>query len=1535
MSNGGISVNLRFTVLLLLILITGISSVAQQWYPLGPSVTTDEVKAQLGLVSALWVDKSGFNRVCAGSNTGGIFSTTDGGKNWASISADQVTTGVLAIEADPENEKQLYIGTGHWGFNRYYGQGVLTSPDAGRSWEKTGLGTDVIPSNGIVQELKFHLTNHDTLYALVNTEFKGKTLIYRSPDKANNWDIVYEMPGEELFDIVQSQDNPDLIVAAGSMLLVSRDAGTTWDDLTKNLDIKRNSKVARLCAAFTKTSPERLIVFLESYDTGTPQMVEQGMFISSDYGATFKRLFTKYLPMVSYWKMELQTSYAEPDEFYLGGIWLYKYKISGDTALYMKFDNHFYHKDVRDLLVFKGKDCDILFMGNDGGVSRSDDGAETWYDISRNGLQNTQFHNITLSENSNMIYCGPQDGNLCFYNRYSGEWWKEGHIGDAYSGLIDYDNPSIVYMVTLPRKSTLQHQFLLKSFDGGYTFNYRQVPDTTEQGRYNVPVAMHPKDSKTLYAGLKNVWWSNDGAETWSRLSNFNIGGKKIQALEVSPSDPSQIVICFEDPTWGNDSIPKLFITRDNGVEWHDITPRGTLSLAWGAVSDILIHPRHPDTIYLTIDRKWPERRVYASYDGGATWNNFSEGIPVTPVNAIRYFKGGDYDMFFIATDEGVYYRDDNTGKWVTFGEGLPVTIVSDIQIDYKRKKLVAGTFGRGLWETTLCLPVADGVDELSGKLKWPEGKNLLKNIVLLPDCELTVTSRVEAGEGTSIKIMPGAQLILDGATITSNCEGLWEGIRVYGNSDYDSNLPQGIITLKNGARIENARFAIDLMEYTDEKGENPDRGGGIVLAENTTILNSARALYFRPAEGVNPSQFIGTDIITNEYLWPDMSSESVIILENRGIVFDGCSVRNNLSLGVLPSIRRGYGIYCFNSTISFNNTQWTDKTAEIRGFRQGIRAIASSPGYSIRVNGINSKVNYTGIYVAGYSLCELSNNVFEISPIHSNDTLEKPVSGIYIDHCDAYTVNSNKLKASTLGAGITPTVGIVINDCGENNNLLLNNSFTLFDYAILAQKSNRNNNGTSGLRFAYNTFQRNKYDICVTSYDYTPTTGVAYYQGAPGLTVPLTTGNIFSNNKEFPYSDFFNSGEKLVYTHSDNTAVSEVSGPLFFTNMWLRKTTDKIPVDSASLFDSNPENASTHLKMWQELLTDSEKSFQKEIDGGDTENLMNKAATVNRESSTGLYPLLRELDSRLSVGVITELLKNQLFFNSMLMDVLVANPIIFRNEYLFEYLYARDPRMPGYQLRRLNNIADRYGMTEDLESRLQNTAAFRDHFMNGELLRLHQASDDEGLYSLLNSRGNFSDKLLIACNMIESGRVEEGTQNLAKMKSDFPEMAGGLDAISALASLLLPLTDTEGLSEEQYKIIASLCNEDPACIYANNALSHFGKSSYSEPYIYPNKAPSIVIPEFPDDEYTGDSFRLYPQPASSFLTMDYKFRLGPKDGRLEFVNMAGKIVKTVAIREPFGQKIIDISDLLPGTYVARLLDGKEKSGEQKILILR
>ncbi|HLO90810.1 MAG TPA: T9SS type A sorting domain-containing protein [Lentimicrobium sp.] len=1519
-----------------------------QWYPLGPFINKDTIIAKLGQACSIWVDSTDFQTIYAGSNTGGLFGTYDGGNNWIPLTDNYVTTGVLAIDVDPDDKEHIFIGTGHWGFNRAYGEGVMESRDGGQTWTHTSLNSGIMTAGFLVHDLKINLKNHDTIYALLDAEFNSKTSIYRSTNNGQSWEEVFTRPKEELFDFVTTPARPDVVFAVGSLFLRSDDGGSTWKDQTDLFELKPNHKIARLTLAMTDKEPGYMLAFLESYDTVNPGSYDHRFYRSTNDGRFFRQIGIDYTPMASYWKMELQISPSNPEEFYLGGVWFFKYKSYTDTARYIEYSNHKYHKDVRDLLVFEKNGQDLVFMANDGGVTKSVDGAIKWIDITKNGFQATQFHNICTSDKGSMVYGGPQDGNVCFYNYDNGAWTTETHMADAYDGMVDFDSPKYVYIVTLPPKQNRKNIFLLKSDDGGLSFDYKGVPDTTENGRNSKPVAMHPTDPKIMFAGLTNVWKSTDRAETWQKISNFSqlsTNNNKLQCIEVAPSDPDVICVSFENPNW-NGNLDKLMITTDGGNKWTDITPTGNYSVQFAAITDILIHPKNPAVIYLSLDRNWTDRRIYVSHNGGRTWENFSQGIPTVPINALRYFEGADYDILFAATDVGVYYRDGLMDSWQPFGSGLPLTIISDIEINYQRKKLVAGTFGRGLWEADICLPLDENSTTLTGTVEWPEGKNILGDLILMPGSKVTMTGKIEVGEGRTIKVLPGAQLILSGATLTNNCKSLWQGIKVYGNSDYDSGKPQGKLTMLYASSIENAYKGIDMIAMDENGIIDSLRGGGIIYAKKASLKNNLLSVDFKPTKGLNPSKFILTEFSVKSQVWPADTMENLVkVNSNTGIAFVSCIFRNDIPFTELSIQNRGTGLELFNSSVllyKINSDSVPIGVASKPLFyqlRTGINASVTSPGYSLSLSEVTLKNNFTGLIASGYGNIVITKSSFELSAFKSIDMLNKEITGLYLDHCPVFSIYGNTFKGPTLPGFNNSLAGMVVNNCGNFNNLIADNTFKNLNYSILAQNRNRSNTGEEGLRFYYNKFFNNEYDICVTTDSLQPMNGVAFYQGTIGNMVNDPAGNHFSYNKIHRTSDFHNEGKSVIYSHYSNSNIETNQIPLLYANMWLMQSVYPIP-DSAYIpqwLNSDSSSYTSQLTWWRENYNYNFQNFRSVLDGGNTNDLMNEIQNAGFYDAPELYKKLRRLDSNLSTELIKQLINNQEFPNTMLIDVLVNNPVIFRNEDVYVMLKSRRPELPAYMFERLINGPFNYSRIELIEAACHNAKAVQDFFIilksNSLGLQYNQSACNL-LSQLIN---DFQDHYALRIENIfnEYCNIENAPGKLEALKTDFPDKQDDIDKITILFQLSTELktSHTDTLTGYQINLLNELLNDECTFIYAHNILKHYNKDNYTEPYLLPSGNPSLPTFNLPVVTIDDHSFKIYPQPANEFFIVDYEFKSGLSGAILEISNLLGHKMTEIPLESSYGQKLVDVNEFLPGMYILRLINNGSVVDHAKIMV--
>jgi len=101
---------------------------------------------------------------------------------------------------------------------------------------------------------------------------------------------------------------------------------------------------------------------------------------------------------------------------------------------------------------------------------------------------------------------------------------------------------------------------------------------------------------------------------------------------------------------------------------------------------------------------------LYETSNGGATWTSVSGILPNAPIEDVVFDRASN--AIYVSTDLGVFWAHvppaggghapPSTPQWFRVGAGLPATPDMDLKINGSDTKLLAGTFGRGLWEVTL-----------------------------------------------------------------------------------------------------------------------------------------------------------------------------------------------------------------------------------------------------------------------------------------------------------------------------------------------------------------------------------------------------------------------------------------------------------------------------------------------------------------------------------------------------------------------------------------------------------------------------------------------------------------------------------------------------------------------------------------------------------------------------------------------------------------------------------------------------------------
>jgi len=169
----------------------------------------------------------------------GVFRTLDGGETWERTLFIDENTGVFEIAIDPTNPRILFAGA--WPLViRTYGResggpngGVYRSKDGGATWENLqGNGLPAAPTGKV--GLAIAQTNPDVVYAMIETGYPNRGVLWRSNDGGDNWDLVSydrilnERPHYASRVLVSPSDEDEVYFAANSHS-VTFDGGQTTE----------------------------------------------------------------------------------------------------------------------------------------------------------------------------------------------------------------------------------------------------------------------------------------------------------------------------------------------------------------------------------------------------------------------------------------------------------------------------------------------------------------------------------------------------------------------------------------------------------------------------------------------------------------------------------------------------------------------------------------------------------------------------------------------------------------------------------------------------------------------------------------------------------------------------------------------------------------------------------------------------------------------------------------------------------------------------------------------------------------------------------------------------------------------------------------------------------------------------------------------------------------------------------------------------------------------------------------------------------
>lgn len=685
------------------------------WKYIGPKETREQVK---GFIRSVWVDEQNPDFILAGSCSGGLFLTTNGLDKkplWKNISDSYkgMVMGVSDIVVKPNTEnKTIYISTIHnSGLSKGYGHGILKTTDGGISWEQTrpkGEG-NLFALYGLVANKQ----NPAEMIAYSEKE------IYITRDEWNSFEKI-ELPvdknkDEAICDVEFAPfETGKFYVATKTInyyepkLFVCGQYGKEVENIAPN-----DVKAERIEIAVIENERFKGKFYIALGTTNVYVKYYNGKIFTATNASPINHTFSSA-------KMLLELSVNSVDT---SVIYLCMTETSRSTNGGKSFEKIAYyngpntHADNRAIQLVKssvkGKQ-DFFIVGNDGGISLADkfDPLE-WKNLNGIGLDVNQFWGIDVAQSDSLFVAGGTQDNggfLLSENFYVNT--MQG-CGDAYNSLV-VDAHSAIIQCNPP--SMFYHN--IKTNQNSYI----SINDPNCEGKR--PILQ--KDS-FIYVGYHNIWRINkkklqSGNFQFEKFTDIPYvkdenGGVKNNAIRsISLGNLNSGVICYSNPNWGaKENNGKLFFCSDlnsPATKWIDITAYLNSPIEiyrWSEVNAVEMSLDDPNRFFISARDVFNQTSAillevnYLPDSNKVLSRKLNWNLPAIGINKIKTDKFSG--ITYLACDDGIYYCNLNQDSivWKKLnGTELPAFAVMDLAFNYYNNTLVAGSYGRGVWQGPL-----------------------------------------------------------------------------------------------------------------------------------------------------------------------------------------------------------------------------------------------------------------------------------------------------------------------------------------------------------------------------------------------------------------------------------------------------------------------------------------------------------------------------------------------------------------------------------------------------------------------------------------------------------------------------------------------------------------------------------------------------------------------------------------------------------------------------------------------------------------
>ncbi|MYG45333.1 MAG: T9SS type A sorting domain-containing protein [Rhodothermaceae bacterium] len=668
-----------------------------------------------GRTRALIVDPDDPNRetIWAGSVSGGLWKTTDGGRSWQPQTDHLPSLAVTSLAMAESNHDIIYFGTGARLWREpVTGMGIFRSSDRGATWEhlRSTQGNGEFRS---VYRLLVDPMNYNVVMAATTSG------VFRTSDGGITWKKVCcgdLRSGLPVMALQAQPGNFNIQIAArgyytGSTFY-SLDAGLTWQPTDPSFSVPPSMRTE---LAYSPSDPN--IAYAASYDSGTIDLYK-----SLDGGISWVLTVDDeaidWTEGRGHWHNSLAVHPFQPNTVFVGGFRLHRILISDritssnmptrttDSEIDIDYSTHVDHHVIMPVVVDSVNERFWVYNANDGGVAVSRDNGRFFEELDKNGsgYNTSQFYGIAKRPGSHVYIGGTQDNGTqqSMSEPEANSQWEHRLSGDGFETLWHSINPDLLL-------GTIQYSLISKSIDGGNSWRY--LPDMrydVERGQFFTTLSNSDMAPDDVYTSKQDgVYFSRNFGDSWTRtpinqLWNCGRSGRS-STVRVSKADPSVI--------WAGCGFIRqetsYHLSQDRGRSFSDVSFPNTPGFEGGYSSGIATHPTEPATAYALFSQHG-RPKILETRDYGNSWTDLS-GFGSSGESSNGFPDVAVYDLIVMphapntlwaGTEIGLFRSTNRGQQWYYVDDGLPPVAIWRMKV--RDNEVILGTHGRGIWTVPL-----------------------------------------------------------------------------------------------------------------------------------------------------------------------------------------------------------------------------------------------------------------------------------------------------------------------------------------------------------------------------------------------------------------------------------------------------------------------------------------------------------------------------------------------------------------------------------------------------------------------------------------------------------------------------------------------------------------------------------------------------------------------------------------------------------------------------------------------------------------